>query len=272
MRNKQMFTTLLSLLTSVLLLVSCNKDDDYHNPGPGPTTKKIWKIKTNENDSTLFAYTTSGQLHKVISTEKGIGDHVVTYTFLYDPTSKVTEISSTIGVKYKFLYEANRPKFTENYVGAKKVSENYFEYTNDRVSSVTVLSPFPGNDNNATYRPTFKTIYSYDGAGNLSKASSYVVNPSTNAQTKINEREINYYDDSRNPLEILATLTLVRIFEIPGKHNIIKETLYDDDGQVEETTQSAYVYDNNKYPMTSTTVITAPGRAPITTNFKYYYK
>jgi hypothetical protein len=135
MLKKNLITKISFLFTAAIVFTSCNKDD-LHNPNPNPAEKRIWKIKTNDIDSTLFAYTTSGELHKVITTEEGSGNDVVTYTFIYTPTSKVSEISSTAGDKHKFVYEGNRLKLTENYVGANKVSENHFEYSDNRVSAI----------------------------------------------------------------------------------------------------------------------------------------
>ncbi len=270
MLKNNLITKLSLLFAATIFFISCHKDD-YPYPIPDTAAKKIWKIKTNDNDSTLFAYTTTGQLFKVITTEEGAGNNVVTYTLLYDPGSKVTEISSSTGVKHKFLYEGNKLTFSQNFEGANKVSENYFEITNNRISSNTLMSPFPGHGA-ITYKPTFKTTYTYDAAGQLKKVTSYTVNPNTNAQIKVNEKEINQYDNNKNPLGILAPLTLVGIYDLPGEHNIIKETLYDDEGQIKETTVNGYVYDADKYPVTSTSTITPAIGSPTTKAFKYYYK
>jgi hypothetical protein len=271
MLKNNLIITFSVLFTASIFFISCKKND-IPGPNPNPVEKKIWKIKTNDSDSTLFAYTTSGELHKVITTEEGSGNDVVTYTFIYTPTSKVSEISSTAGDKHKFVYEGNRLKLTENYVGANKVSENHFEYSDNRVSAIIVLTPSPGNNGANLYKLTFKTTYTYAGSGVLKKVTSYAVNPNTNAQTKVNEKEINQYDNNKNPLGILSPLTMARIFEFAGEHNITRETLYDGMGDVEETTLNSYVYDNDKYPVTSTSTITPATGSPTTNNFKYYYK
>ena len=273
MLKNNLITTLSVLFTASILFISCKKDNHPSPvPDPDPVSKKIWKIKTNENDSTLFAYTTTGELHKVITTEEGMGNNVVTYTFIYTPDSKLSEISSTTGLKYKFLYESNTLKLTENYLGANKLSENHFEYSNNKVSAATVLTAFPGNNGGTLYKPTFKTTYTYDAAGQLKKVISYTVNPNTNAPTKVNEKEINQYDNNKNPLGILSPLSMVHIHDIPGEHNIIKETLYGENMQVEEITLNSYVYDKDNYPVTSTSTATPAGGTPSTINFKYYYK
>jgi hypothetical protein len=271
---KNKLATTLSVLFSVsIFFISCKKNDiPGTKPSPNPVAKKLWKIKTNDNDSTLFAYTTTGELHKVIKTEEGSGDDVVTYTFIYTPTSIVSEIATSMGEKHKFVYEGNRLKLIENYVGPNKASEYFFEYSDNRLSTTFVRTPSRANNGGPLYNPTFKITYSYDASGELKKVASYAINPNTNAQTKVNEKEINQYDNNKNPLGILSPLTLARAFEFAGEHNITRQTLYNRLGQIEETTMNSYVYDDDKYPVTSTSTLTPNIGSPTTTNFKYYYK
>jgi hypothetical protein len=70
MLKNNLIITFSVLFTASIFFISCKKHDI---PSPNPVAKKIWKIKTNDSDSTLFAYTTWGELHKVITTEEGSG-------------------------------------------------------------------------------------------------------------------------------------------------------------------------------------------------------
>lgn len=249
---------------------SCKKDHSESVPPP-VEAKKLWKVKMNESDSILLAYTTTGELSKVITTTDGDGQSLTTYTMLYDPSSRLTEISSSDGRKHKFVYENGQLKLAENYQGTKKVSENYFEFANGRIVSNTLFMPLPNNEV-ITYKPTFKVSYAYGNSGDVVNTTTYTMNPNGTVLKKYSERIIEQYDDSKNPLSVLKYLTLLSVYELPGNKNILKEKLLDSDGGVEEATINTYVYDAEKNPISATSVLTPAGGSPITTNFKYYYK
>jgi hypothetical protein len=184
----------------------------------------------------------------------------------------VTEISSTTGLTFKFRYEANQLTLSETFHAGKKLSENYYQYENNRLGSTTLFSPTAHGNGDVTYKPTFKTTYAYDGSGRVEKFTSYTVNPATLAQTKVSEKQINQYDNSKNPLTMLNSVTLATFFEFQSDNNINKETSFDQDGKVEETTVNSRVYDSNNYPVTNTAVKSPALGVPETTVTKYYYK
>lgn len=272
MNTKHLRTKLSVLLTTALFLFSCNKNNDHPNPGPAPAAKKIWKIKINQTDSALFAYTTTGLLHKVISTDNGNGSNTSSFTFQYDATNRITEISSAEGVKHKFVYENNRLRLTENFQGLNKVSENVFEYAGDKIITNTLFSRFDSTNGMSVYRPTFKVTYSYDNNGDVAKVIEYQKQVNGPLFYKLSERVIQQYDNAKNPLAVLNYLTLLTLYEIQGNKNILKQKLYDALGNEEESTVNTFQYDDAKYPISGTSTVTPGGGSPITASLIYYYK
>lgn len=249
---------------------SCKKDQSESNLIPDDA-KKVWKIKRNDTDSILLAYTATGELFRVITTTDGDGQSLTTYTMLYDPASKLTAIGSNDGRKYEFVYEKGQLKLTENYQGAQKVSENRFDFENGRMTSNTLFMPFTNNEV-VTYKPTFKISYAYNSAGDVEKAITYTMNPNGAILKKYSERIIEQYDNSNNPMAVLKYLTLLSIYELPGSKNVLNGKLLDADGTMEEATVNTYVYDSEENAVSSTSLLTPVGGEPIITNFKYYYK
>lgn len=263
------------LAAGIAILAGCNKQPVTRIdpvPIPVPAAKKLWKIKSGEHDSTLLAYTTAGELLKVISTKGGPGTEPLTYTFMYDASSRVTTIYSNTDLTYKFVYEAGQLKLTENYAGSKKVSENYFQYVSNKLSSTTMFKAYPKENGVVTYLPVLETKYTYDVTGHLKKASSYTIDNKTHVLTPVGQKEISQYDNSSNPLSVIRSLTMVSLYEIPGEHNTLREIVYGSDGFLEETTVNHYVYDANDYPVSGISTVTPEGSNPVTKAFAYYYK
>ena len=268
MHNKHLVKIFSSLLIATIAIISCNKKDVF--PNPNPVTKKIWKIKYNEIDSILFTYTASGQLHKVISTSQVGGNPNLTYTFLYDNANRVTEIKGA-GGKHKFAYENNRLKLTENYEGTKKVSENIFSYTGDKITTNTLFYRFINDNGISVYRPIFKTEYSYNNTGDVHTIINYHKQANGSQFYKYGEKVIEQYDNAKNPLAVLYYLNLVTIYDIQGSKNILTEKMYDAMGNIEETTVNTYQYDDAKNPISAICTITPTGGTSFSAAIAYYY-
>jgi len=265
MLNKHLVKALSVLLIATISLISCNKKDVF--PNPNPVTKKIWKIKYNESDSTLFAYTTTGQLHKVI-----YRDGTSTHTFLYDASNRIAEISSAAGVKHKFVYENNRLRLTENYQGLNKVSESIFDYTGDKITNNTLYIRFDSANGVSVYRPAFKVTYTYNSTGDATQITAYQKQVNGPQFYKYSEKVIEQYDSAKNPLAVLSYLSLLTIYDIQGSKNILKEKTYDALGNIEETTVNTFQYDDAKNPVSSISTVTPTGGTPFTISCTYYYK
>lgn len=265
MFNKHLTASLSVLLMAVIFLMSCNKNNDILNPEP--TSKKIWKIKYSESDSTLFAYTTTGQLHKVI-----YGGGSSTHTFIYDALHRLAEISSAAGVKHKFIYENNKLRLTENYQGLNKVSESVFEYTGDKITTNTLFTRFDSANGVSVYRPAFKVTYTYNNLGDIIRVAAYQKQVNGSQLYKYSEKVIEQYDNARNPLAVLNYLSLLTIYDIQGRKNILKEKTYDALGNIEETTVNTFQYDNANYPVSGTSTVTPAGGTPFTISSTYFYK
>ncbi len=278
MNTKKLISKLSILLAGAIILVSCNKNDALKPgpipepaPTPTPVTKRLFKITTRDHDSTLFAYTTTGQLFKIISTEGAKAGEPLTYTFMYNPDSTLAEIYTNVNFKYKFVYINNQLSHSENYVNGEKVSENRFTYVGNKISSNVLFTAYPRKDY-ITYKHTFKTTYDYDANSDLKQLVSYALDTGSYAHTKLDEKNIHQYDNSKNPLSIISQLALVSMYEMPGEHNIVKEISLDAEGNVQSSISNTYTYDTDKYPVSRITIETPKDGPVVTRNYKYYYK
>jgi hypothetical protein len=265
MQNKHLITRASAMLIALIFLISCNKKDDLANHNP--VSKKLRKIKFTETDSTLFTYTTTRQLHKVI-----YGSGAPAYTFLYDPSNRIAEISSTTGVKHKFIYENNRLRLAENYLGLNKVSESVFDYTGDKITTNTLYIRFDSANGVTVYRPSFRINYTYNSNGDATRITAYQKQVNGHQFYKYTEKLIEEYDNAKNPLAELSYLSLLTIYDIQGSKNILKEKTYDALGNIEETTVHTFQYDNAKNPVSGISTITPTGGTPFTISRTYYYK
>ncbi len=80
------------------------------------------------------------------------------------------------------------------------------------------------------------------------------------------------YDTNRSPFSALTELYYVA-FQMPSKHNPIKETMYDSANNIISTTTYAYTYNNDGYPTKGERKTVAAGQtnAPVS-QLKYQYK
>jgi hypothetical protein len=262
-----------ALLLAAIFFVSCQKDTVTPPViDPQPTGSLLHKVTINDTDSLVFDYAGNGALQKITSTEFVVGGGPAIFNFQYDPAGKVKEISSNAGVRYKFVYESGILKLTENFLNNLKVSENNFVWAGNRIISNTVFTGVDMGNGTVIYKPSYKATYQYDASGLLKKLSTFIINGATNEATLENERVIDQVDNNYNPLVVMEPLNLVAFLEINMPKNILKETLYNNQGVAEEITENNFVFDNQKRVISAVSSVSEPGHTPTPINVKYFYK
>jgi hypothetical protein len=83
---------------------------------------------------------------------------------------------------------------------------------------------------------------------------------------------IEQVDNKNNPLSIMEPLNLVAFSEIQMPNNILKESLYNNQGVLEEITENSFVFDNLDRVVSAVSTVTEPGYTPTSIQVKYYYK
>ena len=251
-------------------MVGCDKKIAKPQPSEPPKAKKLAKVTMNDADSIVFNYSSSGMLQKIISTEYKVNDKPVVFNLSYDAAGNTSEVNSSGGTRYNFIYQENKLILIENYLNGKKVAENNIGWLDGKVGSKTIFTGKDTDNGGTLYNPTFQVKSQYDGEGRIAKLSSYTIKPGY-VFDLVSEKVINQYHNSENPLHVLSSLDLIR-FEQSPLNNILKETLYNEKGEVDEITVNSYVFDNDNYVISAISVVTETGYSPTTISFKYFYE
>ncbi|WP_345949751.1 hypothetical protein ABDD95_23165 [Mucilaginibacter sp. PAMB04274] len=143
-----------------------------------------------------------------------------------------------------------------------------FAYQNNVLNSIITTAYFPGN---AEPLPIVKLAYEYYANGDIKVQKEYMFNVLTE-EFELAEMHTYEYDTKTNPLAALGEIYQVS-FEIPSKHNPVKDTHTDKEGNLVQTTTYIYTYNSNGYPVQAEKKVTAPGQAnPTVSLLKYTYQ
>ena len=271
MLTRNSFQRVVLYIFVLIAFAACQKEISTPVPGnPPPSAKKLYKVTINNVDSMVFTYNSSGRLQKLSSTDP-VEEHIE-FNFVYDNAGNVKELSTSAGELYKYVYENGKLRMTENYMDNVKVSENQFVWENSRISSNTVFIGTDGPNGSVVYKPTFKALYTYDAAGVMKSLSTYTINPVTQQTTLVNKRVIDQYDNNINPAVMIEAVNLLSFSEISMPHNILKESLFKEDGSLQESTENSYVFDAAKNIVSAVSTVTEPGRVPTVLNVQFSYR
>ncbi|MDT3404132.1 hypothetical protein [Mucilaginibacter terrae] len=248
----------ITLASAALLTTSCKKDNEKTPDNGGA---KLVKIEESASEYTSFGYNAAGKVDKI--TSKGT-DGEETIQIAYDanhPTTATTAEGST-----KFIYANNKLDIAELYAGTTKFGQIKINYVNGTVNNVVVSHNLQGNSVNFA-----KTVYEYYANGDIKKETDYGWNMAT--ETFVISGSTTFeYDDKNNPLLALGDVYQIA-FSLASKHNPVKQTEFDEDGALNQTTTYTYTYNNNAYPVTAQKKVTVPGQAnPTVSNIKYTYQ
>jgi hypothetical protein len=266
MFTKKLFkkTTALAFATSVIF-TSCKKDDVVTQPQPAKPLQ-LTTFKSGD-DVTRFEYNGDGTINKIFLKEDPVTtDDNVTYTAKYLANKKISEFTGSNGAKIKLSYSNNLLSKSEAFMGAVKISESVFSYTGNQLKT-SAISVFYNNSNVGV--PFFKSDFTYNAAGNVSRGSVFTLNPLNN-QLEPSGYVNNFYDNKINPFASLGDIMLV-FWQYASSNNIIKQAYFDKNGVAQEVVETTYIYDAQGYPTSATMKETQPGQQPTTTTIAYTY-
>ena len=243
--------TALSFLFVMALFSSCKKEhtnpNNPDNPGQ-PSGKKIAKVVEGDDEYT-FQYNTDGTLKSISTKTNGSQNPDETFSFTYDSNKRPIEATAGDGTKTKYIYTNNVLTGTEIYMGTAKVSYTTYTYQNNKLAS---MSSFLKLDDDApAYTEFLKIQYAYNAAGNASEMTSFIYNVMTQQLEKSSSTQYLEYDNKINPASQFGALGMNFFMEV-NSHNVLKEKSFDENGQLTETVEYTYTYDNQGYPTSCT--------------------
>lgn len=266
-------TWMLRLLTVVVLFSACTKEfepaptDPQNNPGNG-NEKKLSKMEYDDGSYTSINYNTAGQIAKLTVVQKPTPNNGTTvYTLTYNGT-KLTEMVSNDGYKFKYTYTGNDVTKVEMYAPNNSLMV-YYEYTykDGRLWRTDAYNIYGMPASNV---PSVRFENEYYANGNLKKMVTYYKNYTSGALQKTGEYEITEYDSKRNTSLIFENNPFIPMNNlIPN--NPTKEKHYDEQGTVYATVTHSYTYDADGHPLTRTSVVKETGLPDETTITRFYY-
>lgn len=246
----------LYLVCLVLLLLSCNKENDETLPQPEPEVTSCKILETEVSDGgfvTTYFYDSEGLLEKVEAVLPNTSDNANYYELEYDADGRLIKNNWSIpslNFYYQLLYTYN---------GAGQVTKQTFSHKNAE----------------GDYVPSTYHVYEYTSPDELKQRRLYRVE---NDQDVLLETEDFFYENGlmvkvefqgqRPDLNKVYQLEYDdknnhayhnRVFNMQGygypfRHNITKTTALDYKGRIipNESTETTYTYTPEGYPATQT--------------------
>lgn len=231
--------------------------------------KKLSKIEYEDGYQNIN-YNDNGTINRiVVHTEHGgNSSDTETFTFLYNGT-KLTEIHSNTGVKYKYSYNNDLVIKTEAF-NANGIKAVFYEYTykNGQLWKTEVYASLPGNPDPGS--PYSRFEQDYDAKGNIEKVTVYYRDPFTHQLEKTYEYIMDEYDNKTNTSILFESNPYIPL-ENFNPNNPLKELRYNALAELEETVIHTYTYNQAGHPLTRTTVTKAPGQPDHESHTVFHY-
>lgn len=263
---KKLQQTIVAASLVLIALSSCKKEATNQSgsgPGTGPINMvhKVSKIE-HENDYSEISYNMDGSVTSIASKLTN-GTSTGTLAFNYDGT-KIKEATYK-AIKLKYTYTGGFVTGVETINGVGVITHrNEFVYTNALLTEM--IEHWPSGTTGL--KPFYKTVYTYNNAGNITKAESFdIIN---NAWVKTGEMAIQEYDNKYNTssnFEYFIYLPNVNFCT----NNPLKEEYKDPLGVIVQTVTHAYLYDGSNRPTQRITTTKVPGLADMVETIKFYY-
>lgn len=256
--------TFFAVAIAAVTFSSCKKDDNETIPSPA---KPLQLTEFSDGtDTTKFDYNPDGSLKTITLANDPVSfDDNVTYTVRYLANKKIDELNGSNGTKIKLSYTNGLVTKSEAFNGVSKFGETVFQY-NGNVLKSAIISLV----DNGISVPFFRSDLTINGAGNISRANSFVFNPLTN-ELESTGHAISQYDNKINPFANLRDVILV-FWQEPSKNNITKQEYFKSNGAAEAVIQTVYTYNDKGYPTRATMTENEPGEPQTTAILTFKYK
>lgn len=270
----------LILILTVLFFSSCSKEDSYPSLPGGK--KLVRSVATSEGGTTTttYAYTSDGKLDAIATSGTSAGIPTDSYSRYYrDGAGRIIKIATKVPVSsgsdmdtvYKFVHYPDASTFNYDYT-VQEFTIQGFGFTDSTVytfnGSGQVTESYTYQKSGFFDDQEIKMVYTYDGAGNLSRLDGY--NNASGPLQLSNTFEITY-DDKTNPLSLDPQITLIT-GAAPGSsgNNPILVKFTDVNNPDAQTITNTYTYNADGLPETMVSGDLFDGVTTVTTTTFYY--
>ena len=253
---------ILFVFMTTLTLVACKKNDDL----PGQEPEQLLELR-HGNEFVKLQYDAAGKVSKAIVKDEVITDgDEVQYTISYNAQGKIAEMLSSDGETVRAVYTNGRLTKAEYVAGNQVYGFTEYEYQNNLVKTIRMK----GADNNNNTVTVMLFELTYNAQNQVVKSEVSIRNPFADVLEKAGYTLLDY-DSKKNPLYDMGDLMLL-LLEVPAANNVIKETQYEADDELEETREYTYTYNSKNLPTGAVLKSTFPGQPATTSNVTYTYR
>ena len=233
---KQFFIAFLAITT----FFACKKDNDKDNDQPAGS--RLVEQRTGD-DYVKLEYGANGKVNKAIVLDEDFtNSEEVTYNISYNAAGRISEVLSSNNEVFQPVYENGRLTKATIMQDNQEIGSTEYTYENGLVKDAIVK--FKVFD---VEMVTMKFSFTYDAQQRVNQSRMWIHNPITNDLELAGHTEIEY-DSKKNPLYDFSDFMLL-MWEIPAVNNVVKETEYDSDNEVDEIRDFNYTYNADQYPV-----------------------
>jgi len=260
---KSIKTTIFLALISSLALSSCKKEKSEE---PSSSLKPLLLTEFSDGtDVTRLTYNPDSSVRTITLNNDPISlDDNVTYTVTYSQNKTISELNGSNGTNIKATYTNGKIEKAEMFNGTIKYAETEYTYAGGVINSSTISLV-----DNGSKTPYFKTVLTFNAAGNISRSDVSMFNPLTN-QLEPTGYVLQQFDTNKNPFTSLGDVLLI-FWQDASKNNTIKQSYFDAAGKPQEVVETTYTYNAQGYPVRATMKETEPGQQPTTATITYKY-
>lgn len=265
-------------LLGALCFASCQKSDVYP-PLSGEKLVKSISTSNGETSTTTYSYTTNGLIDAINTTGTSDGESADHYEKYYrDDLGRIIRIAQKVpaqqGIEidtvYTYIHYPDASTFNYDYKIQNIEIEGY-TYNDSTIytynSSNQITQSYTYQTGTILDPQEVKTIYTYDGTGNIIKIEGY---NNANGPMELSATFDIQYDDKTNPLSFDRQILLITGGTFTGSKNnpiIVKfKAVENPDTQ---TISNTYTFGTNNLPQT---LITQDDSDGTTTTTTFYYE
>ncbi len=266
--RKMFFVT----LSAVVLFSSCKKDK--HDDGPVPVPeKKIAAVRIDQNNYLELTYGADGKLSRVkFAEEETPGVQIMDIT--YGTNKRIKSILLNDGIEVEYIYENGRLAQTQTLAQTGHIiTSGAYYYENGNLVDYGQFLPYPLEDGSegVLYKRVNDSKYVYNSDRSIRSITNTFRNPITDKMDPAGKRIYDTYDGKINPLKALDDFAYGFLQEL-NPSNVTKETVYDENGVIEEVIERTYTYDSYGYPLTCSEKSTPTGGNAVIKTLRFTYK
>ena len=257
--------SILLLLTAILFITSCQKENDEPRHIPSPPTSAITEFKNGE-EFIRFEYNADGTVKKAtVSSELNTNGNIVDYNISYNPEKKIATVETSAGERIVPVYENGSLTRADVFEGVQRTGFINYLYQDGLLKRVTLYYGL-----NTQYEPFFELNFTHNDKGNTTETVAMAATGVPGQLVRMGH-VIYTHDAKVNPLYVHKDL-LTLLLQSVSKNNTIQEDHFDSNLALEERYVYTYSYKANGLPNHAEVKKGLPGQDPVTSQLEFIYK